>query len=101
MKPRYLACLIFLLSSAAPAVSQSNDAALIDQQLRGQLDLRDTRFSSCYGRAACTVDGFRVSAWRKNKSPSPGSLHGYIGTRSMALAFSGVVRMTKSTSMND
>jgi hypothetical protein len=50
----------------APAISQSNGQALIDQDLRGQWDFRDVAFSGCFEQSECFALGVTITAERRD-----------------------------------
>ncbi|MEL6745939.1 MAG: hypothetical protein AAFO68_10815, partial [Pseudomonadota bacterium] len=47
------------------AVSQTSELALIDQDLRGQWDFRDTAFSACFEQNECFALGVTITAERR------------------------------------
>lgn len=58
-----------LLATATPVFSvDAHEAAAIDTDLRGQLDLRELQFEVCLDTPRCTVAGVTVTAERKRRN---------------------------------
>ncbi|MCU4652075.1 hypothetical protein N8I71_04495 [Roseibacterium sp. SDUM158016] len=54
-----------LLVGPGIAVSQTLDASIIDDDLRGQIDFRDVSFQDCFEQPQCSAQGVTITAERR------------------------------------
>lgn len=56
---------LLALAAAGSVAAQTDESGLIDQDLRGNLDFRDTSFADCFEQSECTAQGVTITAERR------------------------------------